>query len=124
MSSNNGRVADQPLANVDSMWYGQRWCRCQRSLSFSCGASREVLESELIGDTIGKLNIIFVVTTDDILIPRYVFTLAYLTWVTASCGWDTVVLVHARFLVFLLVFVLFCELEPQRTYSGTLLVHW
>ena len=69
-----------------------------------------MLESELIGDTIGKLNIIYVV----ILIPWYVFILAYLTLVTADFGWDTVVLVHARFLVFLLVLLSFVMLEPQE----------
>ena len=73
-----------------------------------------MLESELIGDTIGKLNIIYVVTTDNILIPWFVFTLAYLTLVTADCGWDTVVLVHVRFLVFLLVLLSFAMLEPQE----------
>ena len=73
-----------------------------------------MLESELIGDTIGKLTITFVVTTDNILIPWYVFTLPYLTLVTADCGWDTVVLVHARFLVFLLVLLSFVMLEPQE----------
>ena len=69
---------------------------------------------ELIGDTIGKLSIIYVVTIDNILIPWYVFTLAYLTLVTADCGWDTVVLVHARFVVFLLVLLSFVMLEPQE----------
>ena len=73
-----------------------------------------MLESELIGDTIGKLNIIYVVTTDNILIPWYVFTLAYLTLVTADCGWDSVVLVHARFLVFLLVLLSSVMLEPRE----------
>ena len=73
-----------------------------------------LLESGLIGDTIGKLNIIYLVTADDILIPWYVFTLAYLTLVTVDCGWDTVVLVRARFLVFLLVLLSFVMLEPQE----------
>ena len=72
-----------------------------------------MLESELIGDTIGKLNIIDVVTADNILIPWKMFALAYLTLVTVDCGWDTVVLVHARFLVFLLVLLSFVMLEPQ-----------
>ena len=53
-------------------------------------------------------------TTDNILIPWYVFTLAYQTLVTADCGWDSVVLVHARFLVFLLVLLSFVLLEPQE----------
>ena len=94
------------------MWNGQRWCRYQRSSSLSCAASGRggVLESELIGDTIGKLNIICVVTTNNILIPLYMFTLAYLTLMTADCGWDTVVLVRARFLVFLLVLLSFVML--------------
>ena len=73
-----------------------------------------MLESELIGDTIGKLNIIYVVTTDVNFISWYMFTLAYLTLVTAYCGWDTVVLVHARFLVFLLMLLSFVMLEPQE----------
>ena len=73
-----------------------------------------MLESELIGDIIGKLNIICVVTTDDNLIPWYVFTLAYLTLVTVDCGWDTVVLVRARFLVFLLVMLSYVISEPQE----------
>ena len=73
-----------------------------------------MLESALIGDIIGGLNIIHVVTTGNILIPWYVFTLAYLTLVTADCGWDTVLLVHARFLVFLLVLLTFVMLEPQE----------
>ena len=87
-SQSNGRVADQRLANVDSLWYGQRWSRFLRSSSLSRGASGRggVLESELIGDTIGKLNIIYVVTTDDNLIP----------WVRAfprvpSCAGDAAV---------------------------------
>ena len=65
-----------------------------------------MLESELIGNSIGKLNIIFVVTSHN--------TLAYLTLMTADCGWDTVVLVHARFLVFLLVLLSSVMLEPQE----------
>ena len=73
-----------------------------------------MLESELIGDTIGKLNLIYAVTTDNILIPWYVFTLVYLTLVTADCGCDTVVLVHARCLVFLLVLLSFVIIEPQE----------
>ena len=73
-----------------------------------------MLEHELIGDTIGKLNIIYVVTTDDNLIPWYVLTLAYLTLVTVDCRWDTVVLVRARFLVFLLVLLSSVMLEPQE----------
>ena len=73
-----------------------------------------LLESELIGDTTGKLNIMYAVTTDNILIQWYVFTLAYLTLVTADCGWDTVVLVRARFLRFLLVLLSFVMLEPQE----------
>ena len=115
-SQRNGRVADQRLANVDGMWYGQRWIRFLRSSSLSCGASGRggVLESELIGDATGKLNIIHVVTTDDILIPQYVFSLAYLTLVTADCGWDTVVLVRAHSLAFLLVLLSFVLLEPQE----------
>ena len=56
-----------------------------------------MLESDLIGDTIGKLNIIYLVTAEDILIPWYAFTLAYLTLVTVDYGWDAVVLVRARF---------------------------
>ena len=40
------------------------------------------------------------------------FTLANL--MTADCGWDTVVLVHARFLVFLLVLLSFVMLETQE----------
>ena len=45
--------------------------RFLRSSSLSCGAKGRggVLESELIGDTIGKLNIIYAATTDNILIP-------------------------------------------------------
>ena len=74
----------------------------------------KLLESELIGDTIFNLNIIYVVTTDDNLIPWSVFTLAYLTLVTVDCGWDTVVLVRARFLVFFLVMLSFVMLEPQE----------
>ena len=74
-----------------------------------------LLGIELISATIGKLNIIYVVTSDDNLIPRYVFNLAYLTLVTGDCGWDTVVSVHARFLVFLLVLVSFVvQLVPQE----------
>ena len=73
-----------------------------------------MLESELNGDAIGKLNIIYVVITDDNLIPWSVFTLAYLTLVTVDCGWDTVVLVRARFLVFFLVLLSFVMLEPQE----------
>ena len=74
-----------------------------------------MLGIELISATIGKLNIIYVVTSDDNLIPRYVFNLAYLTLVTGDCGWDTVVSVHARFLVFLLVLVSFVvQLVPQE----------
>ena len=90
--------------------------RFLRISSLSCGASKRgvVLESELIGDTIGKLNIIYVVTTDINRIPWYVLTLAYLFLVTQDCGWDTVVLVRARFLVFLLVLLSFVMLESQE----------
>ena len=74
-----------------------------------------MLGIELTIATIGKLNIIYVATYDDNLIPRYVFNLAYLTMVTEDCGWDTVVSVHARFLVFLLVLVSFViQLVPQE----------
>ena len=73
-----------------------------------------MLESELISDTIGKLNIIYVVTTDVNLIPWFVFTLVYLTLVISDCGWDTVVLVRAHSLVFLLVLLSFMMLEPQE----------
>ena len=45
-----------------------------------------MLESDLDDDTIGELNIICVVTTDDNLIPWYVFTVAYLTFVTVDRG--------------------------------------
>ena len=40
-------------------------------------------------------------------------TLAYLFLVTEDCGWATVVLVRARFLVFLLVLLSFVMLESQ-----------
>ena len=74
-----------------------------------------MLRIELISATIGKLSIIYVVTSDDNLIPWYVFNLAYLTLVTGDCGWDTVVSVHARFLVFFLVLVSFViQLVPQE----------
>ena len=114
------KVADQRLTNVESMWYGQRWSRFLRSSSLSCGASGRggVLESELIGDTTGKLNIIYVVTFDDILIPWYVFTLAYLTLVTADCGWDTVVLVRAHSLLYFLCCCPHVILEPQEHILG------
>ena len=56
------------------------------------------------------MNIIYEVTTDDNLIPWYVFTLAYLTLVTADCGWDTVVLVR----VFLLVLLSYVISEPRE----------
>ena len=84
-----------------------------------------MLGIELISATIGKLNIIYVVTSDDNLIPRYVFNLAYLTLATGDCGWDTVVSVHARFLVFLSCAGVFCDsVGAARANSGTLLVHW
>ena len=84
-----------------------------------------LLGIELISATMSKLNIIYVVTADDNLIPRYVFNLAYLTLVTGDYGWDTVVSVHARFLVFLLVLVSFVSsVGAARANSGTLLVHW
>ena len=118
------RTCDLPMLTVCGS--GSDGADTREVRSLSCGASGRggVLESELIGDTIGKLNIIYVGTTDNILIPWYVFTLAYLTLVTADCGWDTVVLVHARFLVFLLVLLSFVIIGATRTYSGTLLVHW
>ena len=83
------------------------------------GASRRrgVLEPEVIIDTIGELIIIYVVTAGNILIPLCVSTFACLTLLTADSGWDTVVLVHARFLVFLFVFLSFLMLEPQERFS-------
>ena len=110
-------VAGPRLAHVERMWNGRTSIRFLRRSSLSCGASGRggVLGIELISATIGKLNIIYVVTSDDNLIPRYVFNLAYLTLVTGDCGWDTVVSVHARFLVFLLVLVSFViQLVPQE----------
>ena len=55
--------------------------RFLRSSSLSCGASGRggVLGIELISDTIGKLNTIYVATSDDDLIPLYVLTQAYWT---------------------------------------------
>ena len=74
-----------------------------------------MLGIELISVAIGKLNITFVVTSDDNLIPRYVLNLAYLTLVTEDYGWGTVVSVHARFFVFLIVLVsLVIQLVPQE----------
>ena len=114
IESDQGRVTQSEISSVIN--YGQRWTRFLRSSSLSCGASGRggVLESELIGDSIGELNIIYLVTAEDILIPWYVFTLAYLTLVPVDYGWDTVVLVRARFPVFLLVLLSFVILEPPE----------
>ena len=74
-----------------------------------------LLGIELISATMSKLNVIYVVTSDDNLIPRYVFNLAFLTLVTGDCGWETVVSVHARFLVFFLLLVSCVnQLVPQE----------
>ena len=110
-------VAGPRLAHVERMWNGRTSIRFLRRSSLSCGASGRggVLGIELTIATIGKLNIIYVATSDDNLIPRYLFNLAYLTMATEDCGWDTVVLVHARFLVFFLVLVSFViQLVPQE----------
>ena len=88
---------------------------CSSLFSLFLSLSLFLLGIELISATISKLNIIYVVTADDNLITRYVFNLAYLTLVTGDCGWDTVVSVHTRFLVFLLVLVFFVvQLVPQE----------
>ena len=66
-----------------------------------------MLGIELISDTIGKLNTIYVATSDDNLIPLYVLkrsgTLCW-TWVTGDCG-ETVVVVlpHVCFRAFLVL---------------------
>ena len=63
--------------------------RFLRSSSLSCGASRRggVLGIELISDTIGKLNTIYVATSDDNLIPLYVLTQACWTVVLDLGDW-------------------------------------
>ena len=82
-----------------------------------------MLESDLDDDTISKLNIIFALTTDDNLIPWYVFTLAYLTSVTGNCGWDTVVTVGAFPRVPSCAGVVCDSVGATRANFGTLLVH-
>ena len=79
------RVAGQRLANVE--WTMSM--RIKRSSSLSCGASGRggVLGIELISDTIGKLNTIYVATSDDNLIPLYVLTQAYWTVVLDLGDW-------------------------------------
>ena len=81
--------------------YGPETCQCRkdvewtmsirflRSSSLSCGASARggVLGIELISDRIGKLNTIYVATSDDNLIPLYVFTQAYWTVVLDLGDW-------------------------------------
>ena len=65
-----------------------------------------LLGIELISDTIGKLNTIYVATSDDSLILLYVLTQAYRcwTWVTGDCGETVeVVLPHACFQAFLVL---------------------
>ena len=59
------------------------------SSSLSCGASGRggVLRIELISDTIGKLNTIYVATSDDNLIPLYVLSQAYWTVVLDLGDW-------------------------------------
>ena len=49
--------------------------------------TRRVLGIELISDTIGKLNTIYVATSDDNLIPPYVLTQAYWTVVLNLGDW-------------------------------------
>ena len=65
-----------------------------------------MLGIEPVSDTIGKLNTIYVATSDDNLIPPYVLTQAYWTVVLdlGDCG-ETVVVVlpHACFRAFLLL---------------------
>ena len=63
--------------------------RFLRSSSLSCGASGRggVLGIEPISDTIGKLNTIYVATSDDNLIPLYVLTQAYWTIVLDLGDW-------------------------------------
>ena len=66
-----------------------------------------MLGIELISDTIGKLNTIYVATSDDNLIPLYVLTQAYWT-VVLDLGEDrgetvVVVLPHACFWAFLVL---------------------
>ena len=84
--------------------------RFLRSSSLSCGASGRggVLGIELISDTIGKLNTIYVATSDDNFIPLYVLTQAYWTVVLDLGDWDSgetvvVVLPHACFGAFLVL---------------------
>ena len=67
-----------------------------------------MLGIELICDTIGKLNTIYVATSDDNLIPLYVLTQAYWTVVLDLGNWDfgvtvVVVLPHACFRAFLVL---------------------
>ena len=64
-----------------------------------------MLGIEPISDTIGKLNTIYVATSDDILIPLYVLTQAYWTVVLdlgelGTVGRLVVVLPHACFRAF------------------------
>ena len=63
--------------------------RFLRSSSLSCGASGRggVLEIELISDTTGKLDTIYVATSDDNLIPLCVLTQAYWTVVLDLGDW-------------------------------------
>ena len=63
--------------------------RFLRSSPWSCGASGRggVLGIELISDTIGKLNSIYVATSDDNLIALYVLTQAYWTVVLDLGDW-------------------------------------
>ena len=49
-----------------------------------------MLEIELISDTTGKLDTIYVATSDDNLIPLYVLTQAYWTVVLDLGDWGTV----------------------------------
>ena len=67
-----------------------------------------MLGIEPISDTIGKLNTIYVATSDDILIPLYVLTQAYWTVVLdlgelGTVGRLVVVLPHACFRAFLVL---------------------
>ena len=83
-----------------------------------------MLEPEIMSATIGKLNIIYVVTTDVTLIPWYVCTLVYLD--LGDFGlWVGHCRVGARaFPCVPSCVVVLYDVGAARAYSGTLLVHW
>ena len=83
-----------------------------------------LLESDINDDTLGKLNIIYVVTSDDNLISQYVHVLAYLTLLTGDCERDTVVSVCARFLTFPCVLLVLVSFEIKLVPQERILEHY